>query len=463
MKKLSILFAVMFGSAVFAQDKGNQSESPLQSVRTPDGTCQPIPDNLYRGDIFSPAQAICKTFSTGTGTINNLRLNLGITHTWVGDLVIKVRNPAGTKTATLMSRPGGLEPDDTGVPAAPVGDSSNLLNSSVVSFADALTPSAETMGAAPLGTNDVVCRDLGSACSYGTDPGATVPALGLATFNGDAAGAGWMICVGDKGALDTGEFCSVTVGAVAGGVSIAPVTPAGNVTLPGYAAGATPGTSSLALNFNSTGGNGSIGCVATGTGYSATPNPLAIVAGTPGTVTARFTGTAAGTFTGTLTCTSAAPATGGPFVYNLSTTVTGAAITVTPVTAPGNITLPGYVAGAAGSSSSLLSFNVTGGNGSVACSATGAGFSAAPNPLALVAGTPGVVTVSYVGTTAGTFTGSLSCVAAPAGGTFVYPLSVTVGAPVALVTQVPSLNMLGLLALIAGIIGVGFMVSRRQS
>jgi subtilisin-like proprotein convertase family protein len=461
MKKLSILFAVMFGSMAFAQDKGNQSESPLQSVRTPDGTCQPIPDNLYRGDAFAAGQAVCKTFSTGAGTINNLRLNLGLTHTWVGDLVVKVRNPAGTKTATLVSRAGAAETDDTGL-LGPAGDSSNLLNSSVLSFADGLTPSAELLGAAPLGTNDVVCRDLGSACSYGTNAGATVPALGLSTFNGDTAGAGWTICVGDRAALDTGEFCSVTVGAAPAGIAISPVTPAGNVTLPGYAAGATPGTSSLALNFNSTGGNGSIGCVATGTGYSATPNPLALVAGTPGTVTARFTGTAAGTFTGTLTCTSAAPATGGPFVYNLSTTVTGAAITVTPVTAPGNITLPSFVAGAAGSSSSLLSFNVTGGNGSVACSATGAGFSATPNPLALVAGTPGVVTVSYAGTTAGTFTGSLSCVAAPAGGTFVYPLSVTVGAPVALVTQVPSLNMLGLLALIAGIIGVGFMVSRRQ-
>lgn len=249
-----------------------------------------------------------------------------------------------------------------------------------------------------------------------------------------------------------------------GGITIAPVTPAGNVTLPGYAAGAAPGTSSLALNFNSTGGNGSVGCVATGTGYTATPNPLAIVAGTPGTVTARYTGTAAGTFTGTLTCSSVAPATGGPFVYNLSTTVAAAPIAVTPVTPAGNLTLPGYVSGAGSSSSTTLSFNVAGGNGSVACAATGAGFSAAPNPLALVAGTAGVLTISYTGTTAGTFAGSLTCtsVTPATGGPFVYPLSITVGAPVVLATQVPSLNMLGLLALIAGMIGLGFMVSRRQ-
>jgi hypothetical protein len=38
-------------------------------------------------------------------------------------------------------------------------------------------------------------------------------------------------------------------------------------------------------------------------------------------VTVTYTGTAAGTFAGSLTCTSVAPATGGPFVYSLSTTV----------------------------------------------------------------------------------------------------------------------------------------------
>gem|GEM_PF-6159878 len=465
MKKLVTLIAVMLCSSAFAQNKGE--EAPLQSARTPEGTCQPIPDNVYRGDAFAAGQAVCKTFSTGAGTINNLRLNLGITHTWVGDLVIKVRNPAGTKTATLVSRPGGLETDDTGLLGS-AGDSSNLLNSSVLGFADGLTPSAETIGAAPLGSGDVVCRDLGSACSYGTDPGATVPALGLATFNGDPAGAGWTICVGDRAPLDLGEFCTVTVGVPAGGVTIAPVTPAGNVTIPTYAAGAAPGTSSVALNFNVTGGNGSIGCVATGAGYSATPSPLALVAGTAGTVTARYTGTMAGTFPGTLTCTSVAPATGGPFVYNLSTVVSAvAAATVAPVTAAGNVTLPTYAAGVTpGFSSVALNFNSTGGNSSISCVATGAGYSALPNPLAIVAGTAGTVTARYTGTMAGTFPGTLTCtsVAPATGGPFVYNLStvVSAAATVSLVTQVPSLNMLGLLALIAGIMGLGFMVTRRQ-
>jgi hypothetical protein len=108
--------------------------------------------------------------------------------------------------------------------------------------------------------------------------------------------------------------------------AITPVTPAGALLLPSYAPGATPGRSTTALNFNVTGGAGALACVAAGAGYTATPNPLNLVVGTAGTVTVTYTGTAAGTFTGTLTCTSTAPATGGPFVYNLSTTVSDVVI-----------------------------------------------------------------------------------------------------------------------------------------
>ncbi len=108
-------------------------------------------------------------------------------------------------------------------------------------------------------------------------------------------------------------------------IAITAGTAPGPVTLPGYIAGPTPGTSSTGLSFNTTGGPSSLSCVASGAGYSATPNPLNLVVGTAGTVTVTYTGTALGTFAGTLTCTPTAPATGGPFVYNLSTTVRAAA------------------------------------------------------------------------------------------------------------------------------------------
>ena len=98
-------------------------------------------------------------------------------------------------------------------------------------------------------------------------------------------------------------------------------TPPGAVALPSYSVGTLPSSSSTALFFSTTGGASSLSCVATGTGYSVAPVPLPLAVGTSSAVTVTYTGAAVGTFAGTLTCTAAGPATGGPFVYALSTTV----------------------------------------------------------------------------------------------------------------------------------------------
>ncbi len=363
MKPQILLAALALTGVAFADTKDGTPS--ISSGPTPNGSvCQPIPDNLYRGNIFDPAQAICKTFSTGTGTVNNLALSLGLTHTWAGDLVIKVRNPAGSKTVTLVSRPGAAETDDLGA-AGPGGDSSNLLNTAPIRFGDAFVPSAETMGSVPaLSSAQTICIDLASPCDYKPDPGATIPAGALAAFDGDAAGAGWTVCVGDRGAADTGDFCSVAVvGGPVGGSVIAAVTASGTpITLPGYGAGATPGTAVAApLSFNVTGGGGSLNCTTTGTGYAVTPSPLALVVGTTGSVTVRYTGIAAGTFTGTLSCSATAPATGGPFTYNLSTTVSAGPAAVLIPTPTLSITgLMLLIAGVLGLSAFLFSRNRAG-------------------------------------------------------------------------------------------------------
>lgn len=137
---------------------------------------------------------------------------------------------------------------------------------------------------------------------------------------------------------------------------------------------------------------------------------------------------------------------------------------VTPVTAPGNVTLPGYTL-PTGSSSTTLSFNIAGANGSVACIASGAGYTATPNPLALVVGTPGTVTVTYTGNAAGTFNGTLTCnaVAPSTGGPFTYQLSTTVGAAFVPSVPVPALGKIGLMLLLAGFLSIGMiLIGRRQ-
>jgi hypothetical protein len=118
-------------------------------------------------------------------------------------------------------------------------------------------------------------------------------------------------------------------------IVVAATTPPGAVTLPGYQPGvAGPGTSSTTLAFSATGGAAALTCTAGGAGYTATPSPLNLAAGATGSVTVTYTGTVAGTFPGTLNCTSTAPATGGPFAYTLSTSVTAFVPPVATVTVP---------------------------------------------------------------------------------------------------------------------------------
>ena len=118
----------------------------------------------------------------------------------------------------------------------------------------------------------------------------------------------------------------------------------GPLTLPAFTVGA--GSSSSNLTFTGTAG-GSVACAfnPAAPGYTATPNPLTLTGTTPGTVAVTYTGAVAGTFTGTLVCNVAAPGTGGPFTYNVSTTVNGVVVPQIQVPALGNISLMLLIAG----------------------------------------------------------------------------------------------------------------------
>ena len=142
--------------------------------------------------------------------------------------------------------------------------------------------------------------------------------------------------------------------------------------------------------------------------------------------------------------------------------------TVTPITATpptgSTIVLPEYVTTGPGSSSRTISFSITGAPGQLACVASGAGFTAAPNPLNLTLAGPNLVTVTYTGTAAGTFTGTLVCTpvsAAATGGPFTYSLRASVVLPT---VPVPALGNISLMLLIAGFLGLGVvLVGRRQA
>lgn len=239
----------------------------------------------------------------------------------------------------------------------------------------------------------------------------------------------------------------------------------------------TGGAGTIAVNVVTAGNAG--GSLALACTVPAGANAFTITAGANRTITGpatvgvnapaigvSCTPPAGASTTATVTCTQTA--TPGGVLASLTSVATcpGIPTPITANTAPGAVTLPGYVTPGAGTSSTPLSFSITGGAGQLACVASGTGYTATPNPLNMTVAGPNVVTVTYTGTVAGTFTGGLTCtpVAPATGGPFVYTLSTTVGVPFVNAVQVPALGNISLMLLIAGFLGLGaVLVGRRQA
>jgi len=120
------------------------------------------------------------TVPAGTGTINNnLTLTLGLTHTWVGDLVAMLSH--NSTTVTIMNRPGGVNNsrDLNGV--------YTFADSGSISFATAVTQNNPV----PSGTYR---------------PGGI-----LAAFNGQSWDGAWTLTISDQGLGDPGSVTSATL------------------------------------------------------------------------------------------------------------------------------------------------------------------------------------------------------------------------------------------------------------
>lgn len=305
--------------------------------------------------------------------------------------------------------------------------------------------------------------------------------LGVRFFNEatSAINYGWMQI--DTGASNgfpatINQYCYDNTGAAivtGAGVDAAPTltyNPASTVTFPGGAAGTA--TASIAITSAGAAGAGQsavTGCGITGPGaasfgaVSTTPaNGIINSTTTSGSIGLSCT-RGATEATATLSCTETATPTvaGSPFTRTWSLTCPAAAAAVSPGTVSGTtVTLP-TIRLPSTTSSTPLTFTASGSATSVTCTASGAGFSASPSPLNLSPGVPGTVTVSYSGSTAGTFTGSLNCVTTASGGPFTYPLSATVGVSLA-PTVVPSLGTVGLWAMLLSFLGLGMLFAARS-
>ena len=143
-----------------------------------------IPISVSGGPIgelgFSIDGATCNT-TIGSTTV-------GVNHTWVGDLVFKLRSPAGTQV-TLASRPGGT------------GNSANNFCQTVLKDGAANSIQNVTIAQAPY-------------------TGTFSPASPLSAFRGENSNGTWTLNVSDNVSIDTGTVRAFSV--VVAGFSCTP-------------------------------------------------------------------------------------------------------------------------------------------------------------------------------------------------------------------------------------------------
>jgi cysteine-rich repeat protein len=165
------------------------------------GLALALVDNGYTGTLASMVCVDLPVGTKGDGVVDSVKVRVAMTHTFVGDLVLKVVSPSNT-VVTLVSRPGVTEPADDGMSSG--GDSSNLAIGFPISFVTGGAKSAEDMGNT-LTNAEVVCQE-DAACIYAPAAGSAT-ASSLSDFIGQTAVGTWRFCAadgltGDLGSID---------------------------------------------------------------------------------------------------------------------------------------------------------------------------------------------------------------------------------------------------------------------
>lgn len=186
---------------------GLGSQASAQIFSSGPGLALPIPDNTYNG---TQGVMLCNTINVPSGGgggdfVDSATVLIGMSHTFVGDLTIKLFPPTGT-AITLVSRPGVIETADDGNDTAGFGENSNLAIASPLTYDDSAPNPSEMMGKIPSdhATGDVICVFAGSPCSYASSNGAATPGNLSSGMDGRPKVGAWQLCIGDSAGADTG-------------------------------------------------------------------------------------------------------------------------------------------------------------------------------------------------------------------------------------------------------------------
>ena len=203
-KATSLVFAIGCCTAAAAWSQQTYSAGP--------GLAQAIPDNTYNGTL---ATMLCHSIAVpadglggGDFVAGVTGVVIGMAHTFVGDLVIKLVSPAAT-VVTLVSRPGVVEIGDDGNDAAGFGENSNLSASFPLTYNENDPDvDSESMGRVPidLATGSVICQDGGTPCVYEATNGAAAAGDLDAAFDNQSKIGSWQLCIADAAGADTGTL-----------------------------------------------------------------------------------------------------------------------------------------------------------------------------------------------------------------------------------------------------------------
>ena len=204
MKRTSLFSVILLGllSAQAGQATSIYTAGP--------GLAMAIPDNGYTG---TQASMGCSTINVasepGLDIISGpVTVSIAMSHTFVGDLTIKLFGPTPAQSFTLVSRPGVVETADDGTDTAGFGENSNLAIANPLTYAMAAADESEQMGKVPSdhATGDIICVFAGSPCSYNPNAGASVLSADFAALNGTSKVGAWALCIGDSASADTGTL-----------------------------------------------------------------------------------------------------------------------------------------------------------------------------------------------------------------------------------------------------------------
>jgi MYXO-CTERM domain-containing protein len=184
------------------------SAFPVNNYSSGTGLALAVPDNTYTGTLGTMVSHSIVVPDIGANTIADINVTIGMSHTFIGDLTIKLVGPGG-QVLTLLNRPGSTAADN-GVDT-PFGSGDDFIFANLVTYDDAGTIAAENLGTL---AGTVIAN--GTVATPGPVGALAGELTNFAGYNGLSAVGSWTLHLADSagGDLGTLDQWSITIDTV---------------------------------------------------------------------------------------------------------------------------------------------------------------------------------------------------------------------------------------------------------